>query len=228
MYFKKSLLFLLLALLLTYFSASFLYDSNYVIYIKPLIIPFFCLHIYFERNYKFSKKYFLFVLFFYLGETSLLLMDKLNIFYSISMFCYLLSYLTLISLVYPFVKSLSILNEIKIHELFIFSLVTGILIFVLSVVYNYETDIFLNTVIFLNAISSIFLIIICFLYLKETFNDKSVYFFLGAFCIFCSDVMSALNFYYLQDFILNFLERILHFLGFYLIYLFIISKPVND
>lgn len=228
MKFKNLLIVILLMLLITYFSASFLYESKYVVFIKPLIIPSFCLFVCFGNKQIFPKKYLLFVLFFYLGETALLFMDKIHFLYTTSMFFKLLSYLFLINLVYPFVKSLNLLNEIKIHELIIFSIIISILVLMLNMIFNFETDFFLNTIIVLNAILSIFLIIISFLYLKETFNDKSVYFFLGTFCIFCSDVMSALNFYYLEDFILNLSERILHFLGFYLIYLFTINKSVKE
>lgn len=227
-YRQSLLLGLLLVLILIYFSASFLYDSKFAVYVKPLIIPCFCLYLYFERNEKLSKKYFLFVLFFYLGETALLFMDNLPFLYKTSMFFYLLSYLCLINLAYPFVKSLNLLSEIKIYELIIFSLIISVLVFVLNVIFDSETGLFLNTIIVINAISAIFLMIVSFLYLKETFNNKSINFFFGAFCIFFSDIISALNFYYLEDFKLNFLERILHFLGFYLVYLFSLNKTVKE
>ena len=228
MYKKNISLGLLLVLILIYFSASFLYDYKLAVYVKPLIIPSFCLFVYFERKQKLPKKYFLFVLFFYLGETALIFMDILPFLYKTSMFFYLLSYLCIINLAYPFVKSLNLLNEIRIYELIIFSLIISVLVFVLNVIFELETNLFLNIIIVLNAVSAILLMIVSFLYLKEMFDNKSINFFLGAFCIFFSDVISALNFYYLEDFKLNFLERIMHFLGFYFIYLFSINKPVKE
>ena len=225
MYFKKLSFGILL---LAYFSASFLYDSKYVVFIKPLIIPCFCLFFYSKNKQTLPKKYLLFVLFFYLGETGLIFMDNLPFLYKTSMVFYSLSYLCLINLAYPFVKSLNLLTEIRIYELIIFSLIISVLVFVLTIVFDYETNLFLNIIIVLNAVFAITLIIISFLYLKETFNKKSISFFFGVFCIFLSDIISALNFYYLEDFKLNFLERMMHFLGFYFIYLFAINKPVKE
>uniref|UniRef100_UPI00374D0B1F hypothetical protein n=1 Tax=Flavobacterium sp. TaxID=239 RepID=UPI00374D0B1F len=69
---KNLFLGILSAVLIIYFSASFLYDPKYVFFVKPLIIPFFLLFIYLENKYQLSKKYLFFVLFFYLGETTLL------------------------------------------------------------------------------------------------------------------------------------------------------------
>jgi hypothetical protein len=49
-------------------------------------------------------------------------------------------------------------------------------------------------------------------------------YFLGGISLILSDVFSAINVYYLDILEINLLEVILHFVGFYLIYLFIIEK----
>lgn len=61
-------------------------------------------------------------------------------------------------------------------------------------------------------------------YISAKNNKKAVLYFFGSISILLSDVFSALAVYYLDYFALSYIERILHFFGFLLIYLFMIEN----
>lgn len=225
---KNLLIGFLVILLLTYFSASFLYDPKWVIFVKPFIIPTFFSIIYFYSKLPISKNYLYFILFFYLSELSLLFMDNYSFLYHIGLLFSFISYLFLISLSYIYIKALDLLYEIKPYELFVFTLTIGVLIYLLNLIFEVEQDMLIFIMVILNSISAISLIVVAFLFIKEVFNKKSGYYFFGVMTIFFSDLMSAFNVYFLDDFMLNLMERFLHFLGFYLIYLFFIKKNIKN
>lgn len=68
------------------------------------------------------------------------------------------------------------------------------------------------------------LIITSVVYLSSKNNKKAVLYFFGSISIIFSDIFSALAVYYLDYFALSYIERILHFFGFLLIYLFMIEN----
>ncbi|WP_310555440.1 hypothetical protein [Flavobacterium sp.] len=212
---------------LIYFSASILYDTKYVVYIKPVIIPAFICYAFCAFKERLNSHYLIFVFFFYAGEIGILFMEQSPIMYKFGLLFYFFSYLSLINLAYPYIKFVNLIKEIKLYSFFIFLLLTVLLVFILKIIFDSEIDFYLNTIIVLNALSAIFLVVTAFILLQEIFNRKTVYYFFGVFCIFFSDVISAVNFYLLDDFYLNLLERVLHFSGFFLFYLFIIQKEEN-
>ena len=223
---KKLFLALSIFFLLLYFSASFLYHEKYVLYIKPLILPFFTAYIFLANHFKINVRYLLFIIFFYLGDCCILYIYKFPVVYELGLICYFFSYLSLLFLVLPFINSFSVLNEIRIYSIFTFFLIVSILVFLLDVIFDTKTEIFLTIIIVFDAIAAILLTFFAFIYLKQLFFKKSILFFFGSFSLFFSDVMSALQVYFVEDFLMNFIERILHFLGFYLIYLFYVEKHV--
>lgn len=224
---KNLFLGLSIVILLVYFSASFLYDQHYVLYIKPLIIPIFLTYAFIASNYQLSLRYIAFVLLFYLGDATLLYMEVYPSLYIVGLLFYFFAYIFLLFLVLPFINSTSILKEIRPYSLFTFILIVCLLVFILDIIFDSESDIILHLVIVLNAISAILLAIFAFIYIKQLFFRKSILYFFGSFTLFFSDVLSALQVYYLEDFIINFIQRIFHFLGFYLIYLFYIENAVK-
>ncbi len=221
---KKIYLGIAIFTLILYFCASFLYDAEYVLYIKPFIIPCFLNYVLLSSNFKVSKRFLAFVLFFYLGDCCILYMNISNILYSLGLFFYFLSYLSMVFLVLPFIRTKSIIYEIKPYSIFTFFLIVLILAFVILIIFDQEINLILNFVIILNAFSALLLAIFAFIYLQQNFCKKSIFYFFGGFTIFFSDILSALQVYYLESFGINFVERILHFLGFYLIYLFYIEN----
>ena len=228
MNFKNLLIGLLIILLLTYFSASFLYDPRWAIFVKPFIIPTFFSIIFFYSKLPISQNYLYFILFFYSSELSLLFIDNYSFLYHIALLFSFVSYLFLINLSYIYIKALDLLYQIKPYELFVFTLTIGVLIYLLNLIFEVEQDIFIFILVILNAISAISLFVVAFLFIKEVFNKKSGYYFFGVMAIFFSDLMSAFNVYFIDDFVLNLMERFLHFLGFYLIYLFFIEKNIKN
>lgn len=193
-------------------------------YTKLLIIPIFILYAFSENRQKLSINYLCFVAFFYLGETFLLYHEGRPIFYVLALTLYFLSYLTLAILAFPYLKSLKLLNYVKTNTIFIFVLICCFLGIVISIIFKNISTIYLNLIILLNAIAALLLIITTLIYLRIEFTKKSIYYFFGSFSIFFSDTISALVVYFMDDIILNFMERILHFLGFFLIYLFQIQE----
>ena len=217
----KIILFTLLNVaLIIYFGASYLYDAKYVIYTKPAIIPIFMLYAFAKNRGKLSQNYSFFVAFFYLGETFLLHHESQPILYVLALTFYFLSYLTIAILAFPYLKNLKLLNYVKTNTIFIFILICCFLGIVISIIFKNISIIYLNLIILLNAIAALILIITALIYLRIEFTKKSIYYFFGSFSIFFSDTISALIVYFLDDIVLNFTERILHFLGFFLIYLF--------
>jgi hypothetical protein len=224
MVYKKLFLGLLIILLLIYFSATILYNPKYVLYIKPLIIPSFIIFAILNKKQSLTKEYLFFVLFFYLGETFMLLCDKNIIFLRVALLSYFTSYMALINLAYPFVKSVNLIKMVRTYNMFIVLLYCFFLFIVLSIIFDSVNDKYVTIIVVFNAISALILTITAFFFLGTQHNKKSSLYFFGALSIVLSDIYSSMVNYYLDNFILNFIERLLHFTGFFLIYLFTIEK----
>jgi hypothetical protein len=65
------------------------------------------------------------------------------------------------------------------------------------------------------------------LYLNNFTNKKTYFYFFGSFALILSDVSGAIGSYFMHNVYLNSLDRSLHFLAFYLIYLFIIKDSTE-
>jgi hypothetical protein len=211
-------------LLLLYFGASFLYDPKYVIFIKPLIIPLFILYICFDSKLILNKGYYYFVAFFYLGETAMLFLEYSNFFMRTALLLYLFSYLSLVLIAFPFIKHTNFKKTLRGYTLFVVLLNSFFLVLIVFILIEAIPDEFVDFLVLLNALVALMLIITSVLYLCAKNNKKAVLFFFGSISIVFSDIFAALSVYYLDYFALNYIERILHFFGFLLIYLFIIEN----
>jgi hypothetical protein len=133
-------------------------------------------------------------------------------------FCWpLFSYLTLISLGYYSIKAKHysqykrILTFYTHPELYISSSSTYILT-------TAVTDYILNIIIILNAIIAVFLGATAVTYLGR-FGDSKAYFY--AFVLIFNDIFIGV--YFVENIVLNTIDRVLHFIAFYFIYLLFYS-----
>lgn len=226
----KVALFLPILFLILYFSADILYDPKYIVYIKPFIIPSILLYPILYNREKLTKNYFLFVSFFYINELFLLLWQDYIILYKIALISSFFCYLSLIMLGYLVLKNKKVYKIPKGFSLLIIFL-NGILILSVVLFLILSTgDLYLNIIIGFNALIAIVLGVTAVLYISNFSDKKAYYYFFGAFALIISDVSGAIGIYFLDTVLLNSLDRILHFLAFYLVYLFVIreSKKKNS
>ena len=102
------------------------------------------------------------------------------------------------------------------------------LFLIVYIMFETTTDTITNFIAILNAIAALILMICAVVYLSVDGSKKSLLYFLGAITLILSDVFSAINVYYIYVFTLNIIDLMLHFVGFYFIYLFIIEKVKQD
>jgi hypothetical protein len=212
-----------------YFSAIFFLPGSKVpFYVKPLCIPIFLVYLYLKNGFSFPKKYYLFVLFFYLGQLFMLFSDYSNTILQLALVFYVLSYLALANL------SLDKISMIYFKKIFtgatflVILLNAFFLLLTVYIIFQNTSNTITNYIAIVNAISAILVMVCSVVYLSIDMSRKSFYYFLGAIILIVSDVFSALNFYYLYVFVLNVLELLLHFAGFYFIYLFMNEKEKID
>ena len=222
---EKIILGLLLLVFASYFFAVFfLQGTNYVFYLKPLLIPLFVVYIILKNGFGFPKPYLFFVFLFYLGQTCMLFSDHSKTVLQVALVLYVMFYFALINLPLPLISGAQF-KKIFTGVTLIVILVNAVLLFlIVYIIFKSTTDTIANCISIVNASAALALIICAVACLSISTNKKSFLYFLGAVSLISSDVFSALNVYYLQFFALNVLELILHFVGFYLIYLFIIEK----
>ncbi len=176
---------------------------------------------------KLSINYYLFVFFFFVSEFLLLFYIENIIFYRLSLLFSFFSYLALINLAIRYVKKsdsyvpLGFTLLVLILNIFLISIILYILITAID-------DLFLNIIIFFNASSSILLVITAVTYLSKSDKKKAYLYFFGVISIFLSDILIAVVEYYLDNFLLNQISRVLHFAGFVLIYLFAIQATTKS
>ncbi len=225
---KKIILGLLISLITVYFCADFLYDPKYVVFLKPLFIPLFLVYAVLQNEKRLPIKFYLFAMFFYLGEMTLLISDVINFYLISGLIFYLLEYFSLINLVAPLSRKYDFKNAFKGYSLFVILLNCLFLGMILYLILEPVKNNFIQFIIVLNAISAILLTISAVFYLGKKYSKKALYYFSGCFAIIISDVFAALVKYYIQDFSLNFLDRVLHLTGFLLIYLFVIQNDNSE
>ncbi len=225
---RKILLIFPIGFLLAYFGADVFYDSKYIYYIKPFIIPSFMVYVILANYKKLNLKFYLFVLFFYVGETIMLFGYKYIPALRIGLLSYLFCYISLIFLVSEFVKTSQLLSAFKGFTLFVFVLNCIFLAAILYILINSINDVLTNFIIVLNTISAVILGIVAVLYLSNDNKTKVFFYFFGACSLIINDIFSALESYYLESMVLNTIERLLHFAAFYLIYLFMIQEDLSE
>jgi hypothetical protein len=221
---KELLIAVPIILLIAYYCAGFLYDSSYVVYIKPFIIPTFLLYVYNFNKGKINLNYLLFVILFYLNETLLLYWENSVVLYKTALLASFSCYLALISLGYSSIKSKTLFTLPKGFSLFILLLNC---FFLLAVLYNITTSIndsILNIIIILNAIIAVFLGATAVKYLGKFGDTKAYFYFFGAFALIFNDIFAAIGTYFVNNMILNTLDRVLHFSAFFCIYFFLCNQ----
>lgn len=226
---EKIILTFLLAIVAAYLCAIFfLPGSNYTFYLKPFIIPFFMVYAILKNGWVFPKRYFFFVFFFYLGQIFMLFSDYSITILQLALVFYIMFYFALINLSIPLITSTHLKKIFTGVTLFVILLNASFLVLIVYIIFEKTSDTIMNLITIGNAISALLLMIFAVVYLSITTSNKSFLYFLGSISLILSDVFSAVNFYYLYVFGLNVLDIIMHFVGFYLIYLFIIEKVKPD
>ena len=221
---KRILLSITVTLLTVYYCAGILFDPSLVIFIKPFIIPSFIAYVIMNNGNKLTLNYFLFVSFFYTYQLLILFWeDSVHLFRAAmvaSFFCYLF----LIRLGYRSIKSSKLYTLPTGFTLFILLLNCMFLLLILYILISAIGDQYLNIILVFNAFITVFLGVTAVLYLSKFGDKKAYYFFFGAFALIFNDVFAAIGTYFVNNIVLNSLDRLLHFGSFYLIYLFVVSK----
>ncbi|MFT5251380.1 MAG: hypothetical protein ACI87N_000358 [Flavobacteriales bacterium] len=222
---KRFLLVLSIALLMIYFGAGIFFDPSYVVYIKPLIIPTFMVYVVNTSRKKLSFNYLLFVVLFYANETLILFWeDSVPLFWT-ALVCSFFSYFALINLGYKAIKSKALFAVPKGFSLFILVLNCIFLVAVLYILTTAVNDYILNIIIIFNATIAVFLGATAVTYLGKFGDSKAYFYFFGAFALIFNDIFAAIGIYFVENIVLNAIDRVLHFIAFYFIYLFILRVP---
>lgn len=225
---KRLLLIFPVLFLLVYFGAGIFYVPEYVIFIKPFIIPSFMVYAMANNFDKISLKFYFFALFFYIGEI-LVLVDYNDI--SIMRFAllsYLFCYISLILLGYENLIKIKKIKCLSGLTLIIFILNIFFLLCILYIILNSIEDFLTIIIIVLNTISAVLLGVFAVLILGESNKKIAFFYFFGSCALIINDVFSALETYYLESVILNTIERLLHFGAFFLFYMFVINDQKTN
>lgn len=221
---NKLLLIFPIALFLIYFGAGIFYDANYVIYIKPFILPSFMMYAAITQAAKMTFQFYFFILFFYVGEMLILFGSDVLLPLQIALICKFFCYVMLIFLHKEVVSRNTIITIFNGFTLIIFLLncilFFAIVLILMDLIENNVTDI----IIVFNAIAAAILGVIAALYLSRDSKFKVFLYFFGSYALILSDVLAALESYYFKSIVLNTADRLLHFLAFYLIYMYCIQE----
>lgn len=222
--FKKVLLSITVVLLIVYYCAGILFDPNIVLFVKPFIIPSFIGYVVLNDPKKLTLNYILFVTFFYLYQLLILFWEDSSYALRAAMAASFFSYLSLISLGYNSIKRSKLFKLPTGFTLFILLLNCLFLLLILYILISSIGDQYLNIILVFNGIITLFLGATVVLYLSKFGDQKAYYYFFGSFALIFNDVFAAIGTYFLNNIVLNSLDRILHFGSFYLIYLFVAHK----
>ncbi|WP_338648566.1 hypothetical protein V5J73_07110 [Flavobacterium sp. KS-LB2] len=225
---KRVLLTITVVLLIVYYCVGILFDPSIVIFIKPFIIPSFIAYVVTTDPKKLTLNYILFVSFFYIYQFLILFWEDSPQLFRAAMVASFFSYLSLISLGYRSIKSRKLFTLPSGFSLFILLLNCLFLLLILYILISTIGDQYLNIILVFNGIITLFLGATAVLYLSKFGDKKAYYYFFGSFALIFNDVFAAIGTYFLNNIVLNSLDRILHFGSFYLIYLFIAHKKKVD
>jgi len=221
---KRVLLSITIVLLIVYYCAGILFDPSLVIFIKPFIIPSFIAYAAVANGTKLVWNYMLFVSFFYVYQLLILFWEDSAHLFRGAMVASFFCYLFLIRLGYRSIKSSKLYTLPSGFTLFILVLNCLLLLLILYVLISAIGDQYLNIILVFNAVITVFLGITAVLYLSKFGDKKAYYYFFGAFALIFNDIFAAIGTYFVNNIVLNSIDRILHFGSFYLIYLFVVSK----
>lgn len=226
---EKIVLAFLLMLIAAYFCVIFFIpETNYAFYLKPFFIPVFCGYAILKNGFVFPKTYLLFVVLFYLGQLFMLFSDHSLLVLQLALVFYFMFYLTLISMSWSLIKNNQFIKIFTVDTIILILIIAFLLFVTVFIIFKSSTDAIINFISIFNAISALLLLITAVVYLSIATSKKSILYFFGSIFLIISDVFAALNIYYFGIFELNIIEIILHLVGFYLIYLFIIKKVKPD
>ena len=225
---KKSLLILPIILIIVYFLSGIFYDANYVVYIKPFIIPSFLIYIISTNSNKLTYNYWLYIIFFYISEFLILFWENSLHLFRAALIASFFCYLALINLGYNFIRNRRVFKLPEGFDLFIYSLNICFLLAIVYILMSSISDVFLNIILIFNALSAILLGITAVKCLSEFTEQKIYYYFFGAFALIFNDIFASIGIYYVDNYFLNTLDRLLHFTSFFLIYMFIITDKKQD
>ncbi|WP_026914405.1 hypothetical protein [Christiangramia portivictoriae] len=190
-----------------------------------------------------TASFFIFFLFKYKTETRILLVlalltvcDGLIINYEDPLFkkiiyaVRILSYLTIISYLYPYLSKL----KLNLFTLIIVSFVIGIDVYLLHdmAVYipNYSVDIIFTVLFYMLGLTSLALVATCISYLNRYANTKGFLIVLVSFCFVLSDI-TFYNAYYLDFKVFYYVDKIANVIGIASLIIFakksIVSKTEN-
>lgn len=211
-------------LLTVYYCAGILFDPSLVLFIKPFIIPSFIAFVVLNKGTKLTLNYILFISFFYLYQLLILFWDDSPHLFRAAMVASFFCYLSLINLGYRSINSRKLYTIPTGFTLFIVLLNCLFLVLILYIIISSIGDQYLNIILVFNGVITLFLGATAVLYLSKFGDKKAYYYFFGSFALIFNDIFAAVGTYFLDNIVLNSLDRVLHFGSFYLIYLFVAQK----
>ena len=220
---NKLILILPLLLFLIYFGAGIFYDAKYVIYIKPFILPSFMMYAVIARADKMIIQFYFFVLFLYIGDMAILFGSTFMLPEQIALISKFLCYIMLIFLGKEVLSTTTIRTIFNGFTLIIFLLNCVLFFAIVLILMDLIDSVITDIIIVFNAISAAVLGIIAALYLSRDNAFKAFLYFFGSYALILSDVFGALESYYFENLVLNTADRLLHFVAFYLIYMYCIQ-----
>lgn len=202
--------------------AIFLEDKSFVQFINASSVPVFVLFSLLKYRPN-NISFFFFCLFVFLSDSSSLFLQDVNMLYTTSIF-YVAACIHLLILVLPKLDLMHIDKSIKAYLLLMFLIST---IF-LSLVYNAIEPVFVGKVEALLFVVKCLVFIILGLasfgvYLNSQ-NKKSIFFLTAIICFGFSVIFNNLNMYFLSEWRFTLLDRLLHIVGIYFIFKFIIEE----
>lgn len=221
---KKLILILSLLLFLIYFGAGIFYDASYGIYIKPFILPSFMAYAAIARADKMTIQFYFFALFLYIGEMFILFGYTLLVPLQIALISKFLCYIMLIFLGKEVISANTIRTIFDGFTLIIFLLNCVLFFAIVLILMDLIENIITDIIVVFNAIAAAILGIIAALYLSRDNTFKVFLYFFGSYTLIISDVFAALESYYFENIVLNTADRLLHFVAFYLIYMFCLQQ----
>lgn len=179
-------------------------------------------------NYKMlTLNYLLFTFFFYLGEIFILFGYNSEISMQIGLISLVFCYTFLVFLSKSKLKSNKLGTFFQGFTLIVFLLNCLVLSIILFVLLEQIPDFLTDIIVVFNAISAVIVGVVSVLYLSSGVSTAAFLYFFGSYTLIMNDVISALETYYFESIVLNSIARILHFVAFYLIYLFAIQNKVT-
>ncbi|MCF8273145.1 MAG: hypothetical protein K9I95_04870 [Flavobacteriaceae bacterium] len=196
-------------------------DALFLQSTKPLFIPVFLIF-FFIKNKTISIPFILFFIYSFLGDSASMVFSN-NIFLKASSVMYFLSYLCLVGFVFPKFKFEELNKVITVYLI----LVVLINVYFLYVVYGILKTIIPDSLeLFLFGMKSISLIVLFIIAFGVYLNSEtkhSILFLIMALCFVFSDILYYVSQYYVYHWSFLMFDRILHVLGLFYLFNYIIE-----